>query len=67
MAASGYQGDIPAPATLPQKTEGEREFTEAQIEESQRLMEEQPRIDAALKNYLSFKLERGVPVVLFCF
>jgi hypothetical protein len=44
----------------PQKTEGEREFTEAQVEESGRLMQEMPRIEGALKNYLSLKLAEGL-------
>eukprot|EP00927_Polykrikos_kofoidii_P026736 TRINITY_DN23763_c0_g1_i1.p1 TRINITY_DN23763_c0_g1~~TRINITY_DN23763_c0_g1_i1.p1 ORF type:complete len:260 (+),score=46.35 TRINITY_DN23763_c0_g1_i1:76-855(+) len=34
----------------------EPEFTEAQIQESQRLMEELPRIESALKNFLSLRL-----------
>lgn len=38
----------------------EREFTDAQLEESQRLMEETPRIEAALKNFLSLKLAEGL-------
>jgi len=39
--------------------EGEREFTEAQVEESGRLMQEVPRIEAALKNYLSNMMAEG--------
>lgn len=54
--ATGYT-DQAAP---PQKMEGEREFTEAQVEESGRLMEEMPRIEAALKNYLSLKMAEGL-------
>merc|ERR1719326_2310014 len=45
---------------LPQKTVEEREFTDAQVEESGRLMEEMPRIEAALKNYLSLKMAEGL-------
>jgi len=44
----------------PPQAEGEREFTEAQVEESGRLMEEMPRIEAALKNFLSLKMAEGL-------
>jgi hypothetical protein len=47
-------------AVLPQKTEVEHEFTDAQVEESGRLMEEVPRIEGALKNYLSNKMAEGL-------
>merc|ERR1711865_68101 len=40
--------------------EDEREFTDSQVEESGRLMEEMPRIDAALKNFLSLKMAEGL-------
>jgi hypothetical protein len=38
----------------------ERAFTDAQVEESGRLMEEMPRIEAGLKNYLSLKMAEGL-------
>jgi len=40
--------------------DAEHEFTEAQVEESGRLMEEVPRIEAALKNFLSLKMAEGL-------
>lgn len=38
----------------------EPEFTEAQLADAGRLMEEMPRIEAALKNYLSMKMAEGL-------
>lgn len=34
----------------------EREFTDTQVEDAKRLMDEMPRIESALKNYLSLKM-----------
>eukprot|EP00929_Paragymnodinium_shiwhaense_P014305 TRINITY_DN122209_c0_g1_i1.p1 TRINITY_DN122209_c0_g1~~TRINITY_DN122209_c0_g1_i1.p1 ORF type:complete len:266 (+),score=81.27 TRINITY_DN122209_c0_g1_i1:80-877(+) len=50
-------GDVAAP---PMAAAGEPAFTPQQLEEAQRLMDEQPRIDAALKNFLSLKLAEGL-------
>jgi hypothetical protein len=40
--------------------EGEREFTDAQVEECGRLMQELPSIESAIKNYLSMRLAEGL-------
>jgi len=39
---------------------GERAFTDSQLQDAQRIMEEIPRIEAALKNYLSLKMAEGL-------
>lgn len=41
-------------------SEGERQFTDQQLQDAQRLMDEVPRIEAALKNYLSLKIAEGL-------
>lgn len=52
--------DEKAPAGPSKEASAERVFTEKQIEQAQNLMDEVPRIEAALKNYLSLKLAEGL-------